>query len=70
MEGGVIVAKNAEQCGQKECRGESKNIHAKEGGVNSMKAILEFNLPEDRSDYNLASNAYKWYAAMHERGIL
>ena len=25
-----------------------------------MKAILEFNLPEDQSDFELATNGYKW----------
>ena len=26
-----------------------------------MKAILEFNLPDDDSDFKLASNALNWY---------
>ena len=25
-----------------------------------MKAILEFNLPDDQSDFELATNGYKW----------
>lgn len=27
-----------------------------------MKAILEFNLPDDREEYELANNASKWYS--------
>ena len=27
-----------------------------------MKAILEFNLPEDNSEFQLAVNAVNWYA--------
>lgn len=29
-----------------------------------MKAILEFNLPDDKFDFALATNAYKYYAAL------
>lgn len=29
-----------------------------------MKAILEFNLEEDRSDFTLAVNASKWYSVV------
>ena len=31
-----------------------------------MKAILEFNLPEDRADYDLAANAGKLALALHD----
>jgi hypothetical protein len=31
-----------------------------------MKAILEFNLPEDNSEFNLASRAMRWYSAFYE----
>ena len=31
-----------------------------------MKAILEFNLPEDQEDFNLAVNASNMYVAIHE----
>lgn len=29
-----------------------------------MKAILEFNLPEDNSEFQLAVNAVNWYAVL------
>ena len=29
-----------------------------------MKAILEFNLPDDQSDFESAINGYKWESAM------
>jgi hypothetical protein len=29
-----------------------------------MKAILEFDLPDDNDDFKLANNASNWYAAM------
>jgi len=31
-----------------------------------MKAILEFNLPEDQFDFNLANDAGKMYTALRE----
>ena len=31
-----------------------------------MKAILEFNLPDDDSDFLLAKNCGKYYSALHE----
>jgi len=31
-----------------------------------MKATLEFNLPDDNHDFELASRAVKWYSAMWE----
>jgi hypothetical protein len=31
-----------------------------------MKAILEFNLPEDQTEFNIASNATAYQAALHE----
>jgi hypothetical protein len=27
-----------------------------------MKAILKFDLPEERNEFELASNAFKWYS--------
>lgn len=40
-----------------------------------MKGTLEFNLPDEQSDFNLASNATKWYLVawdmdQHMRSIL
>jgi hypothetical protein len=29
-----------------------------------MKALLEFDLPEDSSEFKLAANAVKWYAVL------
>ena len=31
---------------------------------NNMKAILEFNLPEDQSEYRIATNASKYYSVL------
>ena len=31
-----------------------------------MKAILEFNLPEDRDDFELATKGSKWYSVVWE----
>lgn len=31
-----------------------------------MKAILEFNLPEDKEDFDFATNAVKYYSALVE----
>lgn len=31
-----------------------------------MKAILEFNLPDDRQDFELASNAMKFWSVLYE----
>ena len=31
-----------------------------------MKAILEFNLPDDNEDFILASSALRWYQAVYE----
>jgi len=31
-----------------------------------MKAILEFNLPEDNQDFQLASNAMKFWSVLYE----
>lgn len=31
-----------------------------------MKAILEFDLPEDEEDYRIAIDGYKWYLVVHE----
>lgn len=31
-----------------------------------MKAILEFNLPEDQSEYDLAINGIKYYSALSD----
>ena len=31
-----------------------------------MKAVLEFNLPEDRAEFQLAVNAAKWYSVCWE----
>lgn len=31
-----------------------------------MKANLEFNLPEDNFDHNIAVNAFKMYSSLHE----
>ena len=31
-----------------------------------MKAILEFNLPEDDQDYNLANNALNFWRVLYE----
>lgn len=31
-----------------------------------MKAILEFNLPEDADDFTLAKDGHGWYCAMFE----
>lgn len=31
-----------------------------------MKAILEFNLPEDKEDYDYANNGFNYYMALME----
>jgi hypothetical protein len=31
-----------------------------------MKATLEFNLPDDREDFELATNGYKYYGVLWE----
>ena len=31
-----------------------------------LKAILEFNLPEDKSDFTLANHAMDFYSALHD----
>ena len=31
-----------------------------------MKAILEFNLPDDRQDFEMASNAMKFWSVLYE----
>ena len=31
-----------------------------------MKAILEFNLPDDNADFLLATRASSWYSALYE----
>ena len=31
-----------------------------------MKAILEFNLPEDQDDFNYATNGFNYYMALYE----
>lgn len=31
-----------------------------------MKAILEFNLPEDQDDFNYATNGFNYYMALTE----
>lgn len=31
-----------------------------------MKAIIEFNFPEDEEDYKIFSNALEYYSALHE----
>jgi len=31
-----------------------------------MKAVLEFNLPDDQHEFNNAANGYKWHLAMWE----
>jgi hypothetical protein len=29
-----------------------------------MKAVIEFNLPEDKEDFNLATRAIEWYSTV------
>lgn len=31
-----------------------------------MKAILEFNLPEDKEDFDYANNGFNYYMALYE----